>query len=46
MVEGGQRVIACFDNALSIEAVSVWETEKRSLETEFFFAAYVMRIFF
>ena len=36
MVEGGQRVIACFDNALSIEAVNVLETEKRSLEDSFF----------
>lgn len=36
MVEGGQRGIACFDNALSIEAVNVLETEKRSLQNRVF----------
>lgn len=44
MVEGGQRVIACFDNALSIEAVNVLETEKRSLENRVFLASYVKEI--
>lgn len=36
MVEGGQRVIAYFDNALSSEAVNVLETGKRSLENRVF----------